>query len=105
QLRISHRDCHSSILNVSARRRGSMFALVSIAAASLGAICKPAESELRSVLRFWPNPALISLKNKSSSSVLIYGVGYISIVNTAKSTLGTGKKDSADILAVRFGLP
>src|SRR5258708_7389623 len=65
---ISQRVCHSSMLKVSARRIGSIFACFSNASEALVGIYKPDESELRNVLRFWLNPALIILKNDSMSS-------------------------------------
>lgn len=67
--------CHSSMLSVSARRMGSILALDSNFSASGAAMCKPEESELRRVFRFWRNPALISLKKVLSNSVWILGDG------------------------------
>jgi hypothetical protein len=49
---LSHSPLHSSMDKVSARRMKSMPADVSRASDSVVGICKPDESELRSVLRF-----------------------------------------------------
>jgi len=61
------------MLKVSARRMESMFAFLSNSSETAVETCKPDDKELRRVLRFWLNPALIILKKDSNKSGLISG--------------------------------